>query len=92
MAKSSVGSGSAPHNSRRPELSALTQEVLVRLTDGQRVKEIASELGLTRDAVDGRVRRLYRIFRVKGVAHLVQAAVRGGWISHPAEEGDLLGR
>ncbi len=72
------------HGPRRPHLSPLAQEILVRLTDGQTTKAIASALGVTRDIVDGRVRTIYRRFRVKGVAKLVHAAIREGWIAHPA--------
>ena len=83
MSNSFVGAGSFTHDRERPQLSSLAQEILVRLTDGQTVKSIASDLGLTRDVVDGRVRTIYRRFRVKGVAQLVHAAIREGWIMHP---------
>jgi DNA-binding NarL/FixJ family response regulator len=93
MANNFVGErANTPDPDTRLKLSAATQEILLRLTDGQRVKKIASDLGVTRDAVDGRVRRLYRYFRVKGIAQLVHAAVRGGWITHPAEQPDFAGR
>ena len=68
----------------KTHLSPLAQEILVRLTDGQTTKTIASELGVTRDIVDGRVRRIYRRFGVKGVARLVHVVIREGWIAHPA--------
>jgi DNA-binding NarL/FixJ family response regulator len=88
-----VGTSSAlMERQGRPALSTVTQKILVRLTDGQRVKEIASDLGVTRDVVDGRVRRLYRCFGVKGIAKLVHAAVRGGWISHPAKQANFARR
>jgi DNA-binding NarL/FixJ family response regulator len=92
MANNFVGERANTPEPDKPKLSAATQEILLRLTDGQRVKKIASDLGVTRDAVDGRVRRLYRYFRVKGIAQLVHAAVRGGWITHPAEQPNFAGR
>ena len=70
----------------RPHLSPLAQAILVRLMDGQTTKAIACALGTTRDIVDGRVRTIYLRFRVKGVAQLVHAAIREGWIDHPAEQ------
>ena len=69
------------------KLSALTQQILVRVTNGEKIKKIASELGTTRDVVDGRLRRIYRHFRVRGIAQLVRAAIREGWIEHPSAEG-----
>jgi len=84
MSNNSVGTGSFTNRGGKPQLSALAQEILVRLTEGQRVKSIASDLGMTRDVIDGRVRAIYRRFRVKGVAKLVHAAIREGWIAHPA--------
>jgi DNA-binding NarL/FixJ family response regulator len=67
-----------------PQLSSLSQQVLVRITDGKKIETIASELGTTRDIVDGQLRRIYRHFSVKGIALLVHAAIREGWIEHPA--------
>jgi DNA-binding CsgD family transcriptional regulator len=67
-----------------PQLSPLSQQILVLVTNGKKIKTIASELGMTRDVVDGQLRRIYRHFRVKGIALLVQAAIREGWIEHPA--------
>ena len=69
-----------------PRLSPFSQEILVRVTNGQKLKAIASELGTTRDVVDGQMRRIYRHFRVRGIAQLVHAAIREGWIEHPAAE------
>jgi DNA-binding CsgD family transcriptional regulator len=69
-----------------PQLSPLSQQILVRVTDGKTIKTIASELGTTRDVVDGQMRRIYQHFRVKGIALLVHAAIREGWIQHPAAE------
>ena len=65
------------------QLSAFSQQILVRVTDGKKIRTIASELGTTRNVVDGQLRRIYQHFRVKGVAQLVQAAIREGWIEHP---------
>ena len=86
MSNRLVGGGSPTHNRGRRHLSPLAQEILVRLTNGQSIKAIASALGTTRDIVDGRARTIYRHFRVKGVAQLVHAAIREGWITHPAEQ------
>ncbi len=69
-----------------PQLSALSQQILVRVTNGEKIRKIASELGTTRDVVDGHLRRIYQHFRVKGIAQLVRAAIREGWIDHPAAE------
>jgi DNA-binding CsgD family transcriptional regulator len=66
------------------QLSPLSQEVLVRITDGKKITTIASELGTTRHVVDGQMRRIYRHFGVRGIALLVHAAIREGWIEHPA--------
>lgn len=66
------------------QLSPFSQQILARVTDGQKIKAIASDLGTTRDVVDGQIRRIYQHFRVRGVAQLVQAAIREGWIEHPA--------
>jgi DNA-binding NarL/FixJ family response regulator len=66
-------------------LPALSRQILVRVTNGEKVKKIASELGTTRDVVDGQIRRIYQHFRVRGIAQLVHAAIREGWIEHPAE-------
>ena len=84
MTNNFVDTGSNKHDPGRPRLCPLSQEILVRLTDGQTIKAIASAMGSTRDKVDGRVRTIYRRFRVKGVARLVHAAIREGWIAHPA--------
>ena len=65
------------------QLSALSQQILVRVTNGQKVKTIASELGTTRDVVNGQIRRFYEHFRVRGIAMLVHAAIREGWIENP---------
>ena len=82
MSNSFVGASSLMHDRERPQLCSLAQEILVRLTDGQTVKSIAYDLGLTRDVVEGRVRSIYRRFRVEGVDQLVHAAIREGWIMH----------
>jgi DNA-binding NarL/FixJ family response regulator len=66
------------------QLSPLSQKILVRFTNGEKIKTIASELGTTRDVVDGQLRRIYQHFRVKGIALLVHAAIREGWIKCPA--------
>ena len=89
MSNNLVGAGPLVDDPETPYLSPLAQEILVRLTDGQRVKTIACALDTTRDIVDGQVRRIYRRFRVKGVAQLVHAAIREGWISHPFGQTDL---
>jgi len=68
------------HDRGKPELSPLAAEILVRVTDGQTIKAIASDLGTTRDVVDYRLRTIYRQLRVKGVAQLVHAAISKGWI------------
>ena len=68
---------------RGRRLSSLAQDILIRLTDGHTLNTIACDLGRTRDVVDWQVRRLYLHFRVKGVALLVHAAIRDGWIEHP---------
>jgi DNA-binding CsgD family transcriptional regulator len=65
------------------QLSSFAQQILVRVTSGQKVKTIASELGTTRDVVDGQLRQIYKYFRVRGIALLVHAAIREGWIEHP---------
>jgi DNA-binding NarL/FixJ family response regulator len=52
------GAGSLIHDRGKPQLSALAQEILVRLTDGQTIKAIASDLGTTRAKVDWRVRTI----------------------------------
>jgi len=82
--------GSFAHDRGEAQLSTLAQKILVRLTDGQTIKSIASDLGMTRDVVDGQVRTIYRRFRVKGVAQLVHAAIREGWITHPAEQSPMV--
>jgi DNA-binding CsgD family transcriptional regulator len=79
-----LGSGSLMNDRGRPYLSSLAQEILFRVTEGQTVKVIASNLGTSRDKVDWQMRLIYRRFRVKGVAQLVHAAIREGWIEHPA--------
>ena len=66
-----------------PHLSPLSQHILVSVTNGKKIKTIASELGTTRDVVDGQIRRIYRYFRVRGIALLVHAAIREGLIEHP---------
>ena len=86
MSNSFVGAGWLTRDPGKPQLSALAQEILVRVTDGQTTKTIASALGTTRHTVDWQMRTLYRRFRVKGIALLVHAAIRGGWITHPAEQ------
>jgi len=83
MAETCFGSVAFMDERGRRQLSSLAQEILVRLTDGQTTKTIACDLGMTRDVVDWQVRRLYLHFRVKGVAQLVHAAIRDGWIEHP---------
>ena len=70
-----------------PQLSAFARQILVRVTNGEKVKVIASELGTTRDVVNGQIRSIYQQFRVRGLAQLVHAAIRQSWIEHPAEEG-----
>ena len=70
--------------STQQELSPFSQQILLRVTNGVRIKAIASDLGTTRDVVDWQIRRMYQHFRVRGVAQLVQAAIREGWIEHPA--------
>jgi DNA-binding NarL/FixJ family response regulator len=67
------------------QLSPLSQQILVSITSGKTIKTIASELGTTRDVVDGQIRRIYQHFRVRGIALLVHAAIREGWIEHPQE-------
>ena len=89
MANHLLGAGSLVDDPGTPYLSPLAQEILVRLTDGQRVKAIACALDMTRDIVDGQVSVIYRRFRVKGIAKLVHAAIREGWITHPAAQADL---
>ena len=69
------------------QLSRLSHQVLVSFTDGKKIEAIASELGTTRHVVDGHLRRIYRHFRVRGIARLVHAAIREGWIEHPAAGG-----
>jgi DNA-binding CsgD family transcriptional regulator len=73
------------HGNEESQLSPLSKEILVRVTDGQTVKVIASDLGMTRDKVDWQLRVIYRYFGVRGVAQLVHAAIREGLISYPAE-------
>jgi len=90
MFNSFDGAGSFTHDRGDAQLSTLAQEILVRLTDGQPIKSIASDLGMTRDVIDGQVRKLYLHFRVKGVAQLVHAAIRDGWITHPAEQSLMV--
>jgi len=90
MSNTFINSKPVVNDRSKPHLSPLAQEILVRLTDGQTTKTIASELGVTRDIVDGRVRRIYRRFGVKGVARLVHAAIREGWIAHPAVQTQLI--
>ena len=84
MSKFVLRSGPLIHRRKTPLLCPLAQEILVRLTDGQTIKAIASALGTTRDGIDARVRTMYRRFRVRGVAQLVHAAIREGWIADPA--------
>jgi DNA-binding CsgD family transcriptional regulator len=91
MSNSFIGAGPLTHDREKPHLSALAQEILVRVTDGQTTKTIASALGTTRHTVNWQVRTLYRRFRVNGVALLVHAAIRGGWITHPAEQAPWRG-
>ena len=86
MSNCFIGAGSVTHDPAKPQLSARAEEILVRITEGQTTKTIASALGMTRHTVDWQVRTLYRHFRVKGVALLVHAAIRGGWITHPSDQ------
>jgi len=83
-----LGSGSLTRVQAR-QLSSLAREILSRVTDGQTIRAIACDLGMTRDVVDWQVRTLYRHFGVKGVAQLVHAAIRDGWIEHPSGGTDL---
>src|SRR5690349_22808889 len=83
MAGRDSGSGSFTDDGGNLQLSPVAQYILLRVTDGHKVKVIASELGMTRDQVNWQVRRIYRYFQVKGVARLVHAAIRHGWIAHP---------
>jgi len=85
MAKGYLASRQLMHGNEESQLSPLSKEILVRVTDGQTVKVIASDLGMTRDKVDWQLRVIYRYFGVRGVAQLVHAAIREGLISYPAE-------
>jgi DNA-binding CsgD family transcriptional regulator len=83
MAKGYLASGQLINGRKEPQLSPLSKEILVRVTDGQPVKVIASDLGITRDKVDWQLRGIYRYFGVRGIAHLVHAAIREGLIAYP---------
>jgi DNA-binding CsgD family transcriptional regulator len=85
MAKGYLASRQFMNGNEESQLSPLSKEILVRVTDGQSVKVIASDLGMTRDKVDWQVRVIYRYFGVRGIAQLVHAAIREGLISCPAE-------
>jgi DNA-binding CsgD family transcriptional regulator len=85
MAKAYLASRQFMNGNEESQLSPLSKEILVRVTDGQSVKVIASDLGMTRDKVDWQVRVIYRYFGVRGIAQLVHAAIREGLISYPAQ-------
>ena len=75
------------HGGGKLLLSPVAQHILLRVTDGQSREQIASNLGMTRDQIDWQVRRIYRHFNVSGIARLVHAAIRQGWIEHPKVSG-----
>jgi len=78
------GAGSLIHDRGKPQLSELAQEILVRLTDGQTIKAICFRLGHHASQSGLASEDNLSAFRVKGVAELAHAAVREGWVTHPA--------
>ena len=85
MATGYMASGPFMNRREEPRLTPLSKEILVRITDGQTAKEVASDLGITPDKVEWQMRVMYRYFRVRGIALLVHAAIREGLIAHPAD-------
>ena len=54
-----------------------TRVIIERVAEGRANKEIAAELGVTRWAIEKRLRRLFREYGVPNRAALVRAALDG---------------